>query len=99
MTNIRVCTEGSHTPGPWRLSEHEHGCVVQRGDEGGFFVQGLSKDQVRADARLIAAAPDLLAALERIVRLNEQMPADHPSRLSHGEVKQAIAAITKARGE
>lgn len=48
--------------------------------------------------RLAEAAPDLLAALERIVQLNEQMPADHPSRLSHGEEKQAVAAINKARG-
>ena len=52
-----------------------------------------------ANARLIAAAPELLAALERILQLNDQMPLEHPSRLSHGEENQARAAIKKARGE
>lgn len=52
-------------------------------------------ERARADARLIAAAPDLLAALEALLSVcrEELDPARTP------EMSAARAAIKKARGE
>lgn len=97
----------SHTPGPWRLippEEGHHTPLVQRGTEGGFSVLGVSRDRELADARLIAAAPDLLAALieaEFIVKsaaTKEKITnsLDGTARHAYANIK---AAIKKARGE
>ena len=42
---------------------------------------------------------ELLAALDRIVQLNDKLPEEHPSRLSHGEYEQACAALAKAKAQ
>lgn len=56
-----------HTPGPWRLGlEKGRPPYVVRPGEGGFVVKGLDPDTERADARLIAAAPELLKTLWRL---------------------------------
>ena len=64
-----------YTPGPWEASEgypsdiwhvdmpsRGYSVVVSRGEED----WDMPVEEVQANARLIAAAPDLLAALERI---------------------------------
>lgn len=54
-----------HTPGPWVIKEidHDEGARVSFGLVGcGCRVYGMPEGE--ANARLIAAAPDLLAALE-----------------------------------
>ncbi len=80
-------TAGTHTPGPWRVSNGGKGntavvtdrewpkgnavCLVADPpchDGEGF---PLSEDVVDANARLIAAAPALLEALEKLVELAE----------------------------
>jgi hypothetical protein len=73
------------TPGPW--------------DASGLTVYDTCLDEVAsthtaADARLIAAAPDLLEALEAIERYLRQTP--HHNAL---EAAAARAAIRKAKGE
>lgn len=99
-----------HTPGPWRvcdgaiLSEglnefgNWHVCQFHRGDE-------KNTPQDFANAALIAAAPELLAALERLIAASELTPGDcytgglpnanwgEPGRAAD----QARAAIAKAR--
>jgi hypothetical protein len=59
-----------HTPGPWvidselnavRAEDHRHTIICR-------FVPTLSNPDVMADALLIAAAPDLLSALEEVLR-------------------------------
>lgn len=81
------------TPGPWMLRAT------------GFQIEAIGERlrpvatvlTSRADARLIAAAPDLLTAL---VRLLHTMEPDHSSKWAEGsEVEQARAAIAKATGE
>ena len=61
-----------HTPGPWKVCQgqtHEWTSVFA---ENGTFVTNTNHSRARSDgeasanARLIAAAPDLLAALELI---------------------------------
>jgi len=87
-----------HTPGPWCMdtSLHIYGSAEPQPIPG--FIGGTSIEQSHictaksyADAALIAAAPDLLEALEAIVRFNTPLP--------HGLLEQARAAIAKARGE
>lgn len=64
-----------HTPGPWTVRERED--AIQIRAEGQLLTvcempwadigeSEDAKDDARRDARLIAAAPDLLAALEQI---------------------------------
>ena len=52
-----------------------------------------------ANARLIAAAPDLLQALQWLVcEADEDMPSEHRSDSFTIALDAAIAAITKAKG-
>lgn len=79
-----------HTPGPWKVSADGHvltefvddAILVRTGDE--------SRD---ADARLIAAAPELLAALRKLA---DECADDGPSVKA---MVGAVAAIRKAEGE
>lgn len=84
-----------HTPGPWKTHLTDDTLVV---DGNGLVIAHMGglylgdDSPMEANARLIAAAPDLLAALEVIA-------AD--SRWTSGEptLMQARAAIAKAKGE
>lgn len=87
-----------HTPGPWIIGFDDgsgesyitaNQVVVVRGGEDGWGVMNGVENP--ADARLIAAAPDLLEALERIV-------ACDPYKQSSAAII-AREAIAKARGE
>lgn len=93
-----TATQVMHTPGPWELSEHKNSdgrCVVlangivlalvcARASSPASGRQYFEKD---ANARLIAAAPELLAALKHLVR--------YDFGDSEG-AKEARAAIEKA---
>lgn len=68
-------TNAQHTPGPWQDNEAGliYGQVADDGDEAPFVADccvnpgsGEYTDQERANARLIAAAPMLLTALQMI---------------------------------
>lgn len=59
----------SHTPGPWivsRFSPLRRGWTAVHGDpeQDGWTL--VAEAQTERDARLIAAAPDMLAALEEV---------------------------------
>ena len=92
--------EHKHTPGPWRyeLGRNDRPPYVIRGSEGGCVVVGMTAARQDADARLIAAAPDLLAALESIVSDHEFCGDDWGSRRD-AWIETARAAITKATKE
>ena len=82
-----------HTPGPWRRSGantvHGADCIVAFVSTADEEVRRLSGERQSADAHLIAAAPDLLAALEFLLPYLEDCRMD----------KEAAAAIAKARGK
>lgn len=68
----------------------------------------MNPEQWQADARLIAAAPEMLEALEAALALLDKQRAEYNSTLtilphaavSEGPIaKQARAAIAKAHGE
>jgi hypothetical protein len=92
-----VSTE-QHTPGPWKVIPPGHGhateylCVQFGADE-----TYTSLELKPADARLCAAAPELLAALKRLEATVK------PDLLPHDKgcgcvVHEARAAIAKAEG-
>lgn len=85
-----------HTPGPW--STEYDGSLVMCGQvvTGPIGPEGAGRDERRANGRLAAAAPDLLAALERVLAAYEA--AREPG---HGIIliDEARAAIAKARGK
>ena len=56
-----------HTPGPWRIHDMESDAIVAQGPNGGAEVANVAnscwRQNLRADAVLIASAPELLAAV------------------------------------
>lgn len=88
-----------HTPGPWAVAEGD-GCFVVETDDMTvrFVCMGLDAEGDRANACLIAAAPDLLEALRRVV--NDWVAPDGLP-FEDGEMPAldaARAAIAKATG-
>ena len=94
----------SHTPGPWKVAENLFGNtasyevyanVETKSGKGGYtrICQITPRDQ-KANARLIAAAPELLEALEAMVEMVEMNGLGKRYALD-----LAASAITKARGE
>jgi hypothetical protein len=105
--------EDSDSPGPWTVEATETRVVVMAAD-GGFVAEctdGHDSDEgyVMADkalhiASLIAAAPDLLAALEyalpylRAAVPNPRNGVNHDCTPDVNCVDRALAAIAKATG-
>jgi hypothetical protein len=52
-----------HTPGPWEATDR--GDVLIDGES--MMIPGTSSAEIRANARLIAAAPDLLLTLKDLI--------------------------------
>lgn len=95
----------SHTPGPWRAffkPKYDEWHVGVPHPDGSAMRVALFEDGIptrnAADARLIAAAPDLLAALERILagQAAEERGEDGGDWADHWEA--ARVAVKKARG-
>lgn len=81
----------AHTPGPWELRQAENG-KVSIYPVGGPYRVADSYDGL-GNARLIAAAPALLEALEALVKAGHTLNADSSMMTA------ARAAIAKAKGE
>lgn len=58
-----------HTPGPWTYHTHQGHTLVQTEEPAKTVcnVYGNTTDAKEANARLIAAAPELLATLQEVV--------------------------------
>jgi hypothetical protein len=114
---VADATLPSHTPGPWRVSDFDHTEIIMN-DLAGTYIAGVRDEAIpyeeaRANARLIAAAPELLAALkdarETIERDAQRLRAcaeqSHPEeRDGHMDganalIEQVDAAIAKAGGQ
>lgn len=99
--------ETKHTPGPWNanwtrisgqaigfhIADSKHGSlrpICEAYDNTG----AMSADEIEANARLIAAAPELLEALRGLLQ------AESPDYVQSWGIarEQAIAAIAKAAG-
>ena len=98
--------ESKHTPGPWMINDGADvivkecptcfdwtsiACLMYDDNDG-----PVDETEVAANGRLIAAAPELLEALERICAAEEQ----HPTTTGlDGLIDNARKIIAKAKGE
>lgn len=65
----------------------------------GGYTPGIDAETLEREAHLVAAAPDLLQALQWLVcEADEDMPSEHRSDSFTSALDAAIAAITKAKG-
>ena len=94
----------THTPGPWRINTRlsRNGAPVISGDgrdiAKALYHMGSEDPEVDANARLIASAPELLEALECLMKL-QSIPSMFRLPSNCEEVIKAKAAIKKAGGE
>ena len=90
-------TDATHTPGPWTVSKPSGNYI----DTATGSIAALTYGATKADAHLIAAAPDLLVALEYLLEQTIGQDQQYGIELSEGEAiaeQKALAAITKAKG-
>lgn len=102
-----------HTPGPWVVWDGNvkvyagpvdenttccisgYRCKIAECDD--LYDENMTEEEAEANARLIAAAPELLEALEWIV--NPDYAIGSNAEYKHAAVEVAKAAIAKATGE
>ena len=98
-----------HTPGPWFITNpHSMGTFyIESRIRPGILQEVAScgptenNDHREANARLIAAAPDLLAALQAVLDSLGALTKRHEllNYMSEQEADSVFAAIAKALGE
>lgn len=105
----------AHSPGPWTISWYDEyseetgdplppthaGSIRDASDESVCGTCDGCNKIAKANAHLIAAAPDLLAALEELVSRRQRVARERglPDLAdSDGRYARAVAAIAKARG-
>jgi hypothetical protein len=93
--------EAKHTPGPWKVHKgftsvgpYNKGLMIGPNQRAlahaiGEFEKADPGDEARANARLIAAAPDLLAALRNLTIWRDK---DHPEHDAFCEAEADHAA-------
>lgn len=87
----------THTSGDWQFDVEESGCraIVAGGAEIAFTTGLSDDDEDLANARLMVAAPDMLAALENMIGGTK-----HAFWTGNKtDILIARAALAKARGE
>lgn len=99
-----------HTPGPWSFEEcgadpSVYKLMSEDGGVIGFPVRGTGgksqRKEFEANARLIAAAPDLLEALDYLLAQTVDQDLEYGIALTEGELEareKALAAIANATG-
>ena len=83
-----------HTPGPWRAVGSEVVWLHCPGDQ--CVVADVLYEEYAADARLIAAAPELLAVLRELVHYDEG--SSEQGSYGYEVLLRCKAAIAKAEG-
>lgn len=89
-------TKTQHTPGPWvqgveYYSRHVYGC-------GQTVASAFGHDEGEANARLIAAAPDLLETLDTLWRMSVQSDRAKNDIDYRDALANAKAVIDRAKG-
>jgi hypothetical protein len=80
-----------HTPGPWTTAEGPTYCAIRTDARVIADMRLVGLHYNKADAALIAAAPELLEALKLAVRQNS-----HDMLMTGEELRKCEAAIDKA---
>jgi hypothetical protein len=100
-----VMSKSKHSPAPWRsvLSDSIAGDDTDatwiQCDDHSIAELICPADEMEANANLIAAAPDLLAALEECVRELVSWEMDPETDTAAEPLNMARAALAKAKGE
>jgi hypothetical protein len=106
-------TPAPHTPGPWRIIVGDDYYIAAdeypkefighfKGDDNGQFIACVGnrpKDFGEANARLIAAAPALLEALQKAHAWMLSAPEDGDPKKFRADIKEISDAISAAKGE
>lgn len=95
----------AHTPGPWRVFPGHFPGIDANSDSVVLFgrhyedcgIRGVNEEERLANANLIAAAPDMLAALRDALHTLEHSSGDEPG-WAKGSIAVIRAAIAKAEG-
>ena len=97
-----------HTPGPWKVEQRFSGNRFIHSDNSqspicrvAFVGMGIGVDESKANADLIAAAPELLEALENLLdAVRQNIDGKPPTADQIFEIggHAAVAAIAKATG-
>ncbi len=92
-----------HTKGPWAINEflvyaeNGNGCTLATINSTS---KGISDEEAQANARLIAAAPELLEACQSSLQwILDVLQAEPPETYSDDILDELNAAIDKATGE
>ena len=99
----------SHTPGPWKITadaRHDGDRRIYRGEIAKQAIAKVyandwtdSEGMAASNARLIAAAPDLLLACQRLRAHISLLDLDEMPSHMIDELRDASAAIAKAEGK
>jgi hypothetical protein len=103
-------TKPKHTPGPWTVSANENDDPILDLDGNSPLDFEAVGFEYAANLRLIAAAPEMLEALELVLKMHDamrieqdKMPRSFEAPLTVDAVgvlvEHAKAAIRKAKGE
>lgn len=109
MAKKKVTQNATHTPGPWTFEKGATNCHKANGvlgeiEGGDFYLAAIWSDvedlepHAEANARLIAAAPELLDALNGMVGLIQLIQAREPDLQKNHRFIEALAVIAKAEG-
>ena len=96
-------SETKHTQGPWRINKYGSIGAGERGTEPivaivePFYSVDRRHGDHAANARLIAAAPDMLEALTALLARFDDNP-ELSELIGRVEIERARAAIAKAEG-
>lgn len=91
--------EAKHTPGPWHVYKGR-GLYVDSSTAGLVCKVAENRSaEKEANAHLIAAAPELLAALEHMVAVSNWATTIQSEEQYDAMIASAEAAIRKAKGE
>ena len=97
------------TPGPWELRDGQKRVIIVQAHkyiESGIYVAEVSREAWRPedrketamhDARLIAEAPELYAALEDVARMFRSFPL--MQKMNQEKVERIESVLAKARGQ
>ena len=92
-----------HTPGPWRTERNENDLMLLGPAGGGELpiseiIGHAASPEALADARLIAAAPDLLAALEQLLHFTTELCEEIKVSKHYPSCELARMTIAQAKG-
>jgi len=86
-----------HTPGPWKVVRNivrGGGCRI----DSGQYCETVAESVLEQNAHLVAAAPDMLAALKAVQRVEHIADIDRANKAESDAAILVEEAIDKAEG-